>query len=51
MDKDLRCRMKERGYQQAGRFSWETSVRRILGAYSRIVQGGKPHTGQQPAAD
>ncbi len=51
MDKDLRCRMKERGYQQAGRFSWETSVRRILNAYNRIVQGDKPHTGQQPAAD
>jgi glycosyltransferase involved in cell wall biosynthesis len=51
MDKDLRCRMKERGYQQAGRFSWETSVRRILNAYTRIDQGGKPRTGQQPAAD
>jgi glycosyltransferase involved in cell wall biosynthesis len=51
MDKDLRSRMKERGYQQAARFSWEASVRRIMEAYRRIVQGGKPHTGQQPAAD
>ncbi len=51
MDKDLRCRMKERGYQQAGRFSWEMSVRRILEAYGRIVHGGRPHPGQQPAAD
>jgi glycosyltransferase involved in cell wall biosynthesis len=51
MDKELRCRMKERGYQQAARFSWEASVRRIMEAYSRIVHGGKPHTGRQPAAD
>ena len=51
MDKDLRCRMKERGYKQAARFSWETSVRRILEAYGQIARGDRPNAGQQPAAD
>jgi len=51
MDKSLRDRMKERGYQQAAKFSWETSVRRILEAYGQIVHGGRPNAGQLPAAD
>ena len=51
MDKPLRDRMKERGYQQAAKFSWETSVRRILQAYGQIAHGGRPNAGQQPAAD
>jgi len=51
MDKALRERMKERGYQQAAKFSWETSVRRILEAYGQIAHGGRPSAGQLPAAD
>jgi len=51
MDKPLRDRMKERGYEQASRFSWETSVRRILEAYGQIVHGCRPSAGQIPAAD
>ena len=51
MDQALRGRMKERGYQQAAKFSWETSVRRILGAYGQIVHRGRPNPVQQPAAD
>jgi glycosyltransferase involved in cell wall biosynthesis len=51
MDKALRDRMKERGYQQAAKFSWETSVRRILEAYGQIAHGGRPNAGQLPAAD
>ncbi len=51
MDKPLRDRMKERGYQQAAKFSWETSVRRILEAYGQIAHGGRPNAGQLPAAD
>ena len=51
MDKDLRGRIKERGYKQAARFSWETSVRRILEAYGQIAHGGRSKAGQQPAAD
>ncbi len=51
MDKALRDRMKERGYQQAARFSWETSVRRMLEAYGQIANPGAIHASQLPAAD
>jgi glycosyltransferase involved in cell wall biosynthesis len=51
MDQPLRDRMKERGYEQATRFSWETSVRRILGAYRQIADDARPGAGQQSAAD
>jgi glycosyltransferase involved in cell wall biosynthesis len=51
MDQSLRDRMKERGYAQAGKFSWETSVRRILEAYGQIVHGSPAPAAQQPAAD
>ncbi len=51
MDKALRDRMKERGYLQAAKFSWETSVRRILEAYGQIAHGGRSNAGQLPAAD
>ena len=48
-DPALRVRMKERGYQQAARFSWEASVRRILDVYRQVADrsGGD----QRPAAD
>ncbi len=44
MDQPLRARMKECGYQQASKFSWEASVKRILSAYRQIVPAGP--TGQ-----
>ena len=50
-DQTLRDRMKERGYQQATRFSWETSVRRILDAYRHIADDARAGMGQQSAAD
>ena len=40
MDQPLRERMKERGYLQATKFSWEKSVRRILEAYHQIADEG-----------
>ncbi len=47
MDKSLRERMKERGYKQVTRFSWESSVRRVLDAYRQVAQGehaeSRPH--------
>jgi glycosyltransferase involved in cell wall biosynthesis len=49
-DQALRDRLKERGYQQTAKFSWETSVRRILETYHQIADGGRNHAGQ-PAAD
>ena len=52
MDRALRDRMKERGYQQAARFSWETSVRRILEVYGEIANGRRQVTpGEHSAAD
>jgi len=46
-DQSLRARMKERGYQQAAKFSWNTSVRRILEAYGQVAHADRAH----PAAD
>jgi glycosyltransferase involved in cell wall biosynthesis len=51
MDQSLRERMKERGYVQAAKFSWDTSVRRILQVYGQIAHKGRAHPAQQPAAD
>ncbi len=49
-DQALRNRLKERGYQQTAKFSWESSVRRILDTYRQIADDGKAHA-SQPAAD
>ncbi len=39
-DQPLRDRMKERGYEQAKKFSWDKSVRRILEVYQQLVDCG-----------
>ena len=39
-DQALRDRMKARGCEQTAKFSWETSVRRILQVYRQIADGG-----------
>jgi glycosyltransferase involved in cell wall biosynthesis len=46
LDQGLRERMKERSYLQAGKFSWEKSVRRILEVYRQVGCG----SGQKPDA-
>jgi glycosyltransferase involved in cell wall biosynthesis len=46
LDQGLRARMKERSYVQAGKFSWEKSVRRILEVYRQV--GGAAGNGNQP---
>jgi glycosyltransferase involved in cell wall biosynthesis len=52
LDKALRDRMKDRGYQQAAKFSWEKSVRRILDVYRQVCGGsGKPESSSQQPAD
>jgi len=51
MDKALRDRMQERGYQQAMRFSWEISVRRVLQVYREVARDGGREARQQSAAD
>jgi glycosyltransferase involved in cell wall biosynthesis len=50
-DQVLRDRMKERGYQQAAKFSWDSSVRHILEAYQQIAGEVHPQASQPPAAD
>jgi glycosyltransferase involved in cell wall biosynthesis len=47
LDQGLRERMKERSYLQAGKFSWEKSVRRILDVYRQV--GGAAGSGEQPS--
>ncbi|HEY4903450.1 MAG TPA: glycosyltransferase family 1 protein [Candidatus Sulfotelmatobacter sp.] len=44
IDQTLRDRMKERSYQQAAKFSWEKSVRRILDVYRQV--GGSARIGE-----
>jgi glycosyltransferase involved in cell wall biosynthesis len=39
-DQVLRDRMKERGYQQATKFSWDKSVRRIHEIYQQVASNG-----------
>ncbi len=39
VDQSLRDRLKQRGYEQAARFSWETSARSLLDVYQQL--GGK----------
>jgi len=41
LDQALREKMKERSYKQAAKFSWEESVRRILGAYGEVIASSK----------
>jgi glycosyltransferase involved in cell wall biosynthesis len=40
-DAELREHMKKCGYEQAAKFSWETSVRRILEIYRQVAGGGR----------
>ena len=50
MDQALRDRMKERGYKQVTRFSWDSSVRRVLEVYRQVADGGN-HEATSQAAD
>jgi glycosyltransferase involved in cell wall biosynthesis len=47
LDQGLRDRMKERSYVQAGKFSWEKSVRRILEVYRQV--GGTAGSDEEPS--
>jgi glycosyltransferase involved in cell wall biosynthesis len=49
VDPALRERMKERGYEQVAKFSWDASVRRILEAYRQVANGN--HRAGQTATD
>jgi glycosyltransferase involved in cell wall biosynthesis len=49
MDQGLRERMKERGYKQVTKFSWENSVRRVLDVYGQVARRGESEAGMQAA--
>ena len=51
VDKALRDRMKERGYLQATRFSWEISVRRVREVYREVGRCADSGHEQTNAAD
>lgn len=48
LDPALRARMKQRGYEQAKRFSWTNSVERILAVYHEVAGKGRA---REAAAD
>lgn len=39
VDQELRDKMKQRSYEQAQRFSWESSARRVLQVYEEVAGG------------
>ena len=49
MDEGLRARMRERGYRQVTKFSWENSVRRVLDSYQQVVDGGRVQSSSHAA--
>ncbi len=49
VDQALRDKLKERGYEQAKKFSWDASARQILGVYEKVA--GKSRGGAQPSEE
>jgi glycosyltransferase involved in cell wall biosynthesis len=48
LDQALRDKLKQRGYEQAARFSWEASARRILEVYGSVTGLSPPAPSLQP---
>ncbi len=42
LDQPLRDRLKQRGYEQAARYSWDVSAQRILQVYEQVALGAQP---------
>jgi len=49
VDQPLRERLKQRGYEQVQRFSWEVSVQRILEVYREVAAETVPAAGRPTA--
>jgi len=49
IDQNLREKLRQRGYEQAKKFSWDSSVRRILKVYGEV--GGGSTSGIIPSAE
>ncbi len=45
LDQGLREKLKQRGYDQASRFSWEATANRMLAVYKEVAGGKKIRTG------
>jgi glycosyltransferase involved in cell wall biosynthesis len=50
LDQPLREKLKQRGYEQVQRFSWEVSVQRILRVYQEVVAGTSVSAGSRATA-
>ena len=51
LDSALRTRLRERGYEQAKRFSWDNSARRILKSYEQVAGTGETSQPQLERSD
>jgi glycosyltransferase involved in cell wall biosynthesis len=51
VDQPLREHLKQRGYEQAARYSWDVSVRRIMQVYGEIAQGAQQQVIEKSSSD
>jgi glycosyltransferase involved in cell wall biosynthesis len=42
LDQPVREKLKQRGYEQAKKFSWDTSARRIIEVYEEVAETNRP---------
>lgn len=49
IDQPLRDKLKQRGYEQAKKFSWDASAQQILRVYERVAGRSRPAQEDQPA--
>jgi glycosyltransferase involved in cell wall biosynthesis len=50
LDQGVRDRIRQRGYEQAKKFSWDDSARRILQIYQEVAEKHPPRAEKQPEA-
>lgn len=46
IDEDLRADLQRHGLEQAGKFSWESTARRVLDAFERLQRARQPDRGR-----
>jgi glycosyltransferase involved in cell wall biosynthesis len=51
IDQNLREKLKQRGYEQAKRFSWDASARSVLRVYEQVAGGTTPEDMSLTAQD
>ncbi len=45
LDQSLRDKIRQRGYEQVKKFSWDASAQKILEVYEEVASGGRVHAG------